>query len=278
MVKVKANTIDCRNYPDINFKWIGKRIDKIKTFIFFKELLAAGVFRAIRLVARLPFAFLLLFLLPRDKFIDLNEPHNYSWLLKNIRNYKILLFTYISRYSRNSSPILANAHFRLRGREWHMVLNLNEYTQCNYYFGNVNLPLLRLISNGTTNESFLDIGANVGLYSLAASELFGKVIAFEPDPRSLSLLKKNITLSKALTVSIAPIALSDKIGTAVLIIDPFNQGGSSLNTPGGNYSLKDEERNFLRKKPDSISESLSVQLERLDDYLVKCETKNIRLV
>ena len=160
-----------------------------------------------------------------------------------------------------------------------MVLNLNEYTQCNYYFGNVSSALLRLISNGRPHELFLDIGANIGLYSLAASNLFWKVIAFEPDPRSLPALKENITRSNACNVTVAPVALSDKSGTAALRVDPLNQGGSSLNVPGGSYSLKAAERDLSNWKSHSLTqEAFSVQTETLDAYLAKSEAHNIRLV
>jgi len=45
---------------------------------------------------------------------------------------------------------------------------------------------------------FLDIGANIGLYSLMGAQLVGaegKVFAFEPDPSNFALLRRNVELN-----------------------------------------------------------------------------------
>src|SRR5690242_8054034 len=46
-------------------------------------------------------------------------------------------------------------------------------------------------------DIFLDIGANIGLYSLIAAtrRLAGEVIAFEPDARSLGALQANLLIN-----------------------------------------------------------------------------------
>lgn len=61
---------------------------------------------------------------------------------------------------------------------------------------------------------FLDIGANVGLYSVGLSTRLGKhaltIHAFEPEPRYFALLKKNITMNAVPHVVLHNIALGDK--------------------------------------------------------------------
>lgn len=83
-----------------------------------------------------------------------------------------------------------------------------------------------------------DIGANVGYYSVLASKMVGvkgKVYAFEPDPNSVKLLKKNIALNKCRNVVVVPYAVGGKDGAAILSIDEANPGESYL---GGNGTKK----------------------------------------
>lgn len=61
-------------------------------------------------------------------------------------------------------------------------------------------------------QTFLDIGASVGYYTLIASRLVGpkgKVFSFEPSKESLDLLDKNISANNASNVKVFPFALSD---------------------------------------------------------------------
>ena len=52
-----------------------------------------------------------------------------------------------------------------------------------------------------------DIGANLGQYTLHLSKLCTHVVAFEPDPRSLKLLKKNVKGNKLSNVCIKQMAI-----------------------------------------------------------------------
>jgi FkbM family methyltransferase len=52
-------------------------------------------------------------------------------------------------------------------------------------------------------ETFIDVGAHIGYYSMLASKIVGpkgRVIAFEPSPRNFSYLVANITLNRATNV------------------------------------------------------------------------------
>lgn len=62
-------------------------------------------------------------------------------------------------------------------------------------------------------DVILDVGANSGLYSIFYSKLTGaegKIYAFEPDPGTHSMLKKNLELNNCSNVKIYDFALSDK--------------------------------------------------------------------
>lgn len=62
------------------------------------------------------------------------------------------------------------------------------------------------------NDKVLDVGANIGAFTIkaATSVRNGQVIAIEPDPRNLNLLKQNVELNKLDNVKIVPSAVSDK--------------------------------------------------------------------
>lgn len=76
-----------------------------------------------------------------------------------------------------------------------------------------NMELLRLVlSRG--HYRFFDIGANIGVYTLLASEFPNAfVIAIEPHPSTFSLLKQNIELNARNNVMCLNIAVSDASGT-----------------------------------------------------------------
>jgi FkbM family methyltransferase len=67
--------------------------------------------------------------------------------------------------------------------------------------------LSRLLGPGDT---FVDVGANIGLYSLAAARIVGtggRVLAFEPSPRERQFLQRNVARNSLRQVSIDSRAL-----------------------------------------------------------------------
>src|SRR6266436_10400822 len=97
--------------------------------------------------------------------------------------------------------------------------------------------LERALSPGNT---FVDVGANLGIYTLVASRIVGpsgRVIAFEPSVQSLPLLQKNIMLNSLTNVTAFPVALSEKAGRVRLYHAGSCPSGNSLghhpSFPGG---------------------------------------------
>ena len=76
-------------------------------------------------------------------------------------------------------------------------------------------------------DLFLDIGANMGMYTLGLSRNFKYVIGYEPNPTMFELLKQNT--SKRKNVSLKRIALSDEDGKTMLFLDetPGRSNGSA---------------------------------------------------
>ena len=79
-----------------------------------------------------------------------------------------------------------------------------------YDFNNMRfLKLLLSVEGGT----FIDIGANIGVYTLIASEVANaRVVSVEPHPTTFALLKENVRLNARRNVSCLNAALSDRVG------------------------------------------------------------------
>jgi len=88
---------------------------------------------------------------------------------------------------------------------------------------------------------FVDLGANIGYFSLLAAKLVGpsgKVFSFEPEPKNYSYLKKNIDLNGYKQISAFQKAVSDKNGKTVLYVCDYDSGHHTINKYDGvkNYS------------------------------------------
>ncbi len=78
---------------------------------------------------------------------------------------------------------------------------------------------------------FIDLGANVGAYSLFVGLLAGpgaRILAIEPQTSLLTRLKDNIALN-GLDIRIASVAVADYDGVGDFVVDPNNLGFTSLN-------------------------------------------------
>jgi FkbM family methyltransferase len=83
-----------------------------------------------------------------------------------------------------------------------------------------------------SGDTFVDVGAHIGYYTLKAASTVGasgRVLAIEPNPRTLEQLKDNVQASNATAVTIFPFACSDSEGILELFAAPsVNTGESSL--------------------------------------------------
>ena len=76
----------------------------------------------------------------------------------------------------------------------------------------------------------LDIGANIGVFSLAAAQLPNvEVIAFEPSPRELQRLHRNVALNPDLPIIVMPYACGRESGTERMFqASSDNTGANSM--------------------------------------------------
>ena len=89
-------------------------------------------------------------------------------------------------------------------------------------------PRVKAVLKQIRGNLFVDIGANRGLYSRMLASNFKQIIAFEPNPYVLPLLKKKLPLN----VIIESVALSNEEGATTLHFDdkvrPFGGAGKIL--------------------------------------------------
>lgn len=112
-------------------------------------------------------------------------------------------------------------HFRLHNSvEQHRVLEKGGEEE-------VWSAFLRLLKPGDT---VYDIGASVGLYSVAAAAMFrlSRVLAFEPDPETRSHLRANIALNGLQNVQVIEWAIGEQEGTVELFTDGASGFAPSL--------------------------------------------------
>ncbi len=108
-----------------------------------------------------------------------------------------------------SVPILQGP---LRGKRW-IVGSQRHAFWLGCYEPDMQRQIAREISRGGV---FFDIGANVGFYSLLASNLVdpGKVYAFEPLPINVSYLRRHLYLNRRTNVEVLEVAVCDQEGEA----------------------------------------------------------------
>ncbi len=83
-------------------------------------------------------------------------------------------------------------------------------------------------------DTFIDVGANIGFYSLVASKLVGasgQVVSVEADPEIASRLKKHLGDNGCHNAQVFQLGISDRYETLKLSINQHgNRGGSSFLT------------------------------------------------
>lgn len=120
-------------------------------------------------------------------------------------------------------------------------------------------------------DTVIDVGANIGCFSMLASSLVGptgRVIALEPELSTFEQLRKNIALNQAENVTPLRLALSNDIGTTELY------SGDSMLFSSMFDSVDGRNMESLAQKVPTMSLSQLMWQEKFDhcDYLkLDCE-------
>jgi FkbM family methyltransferase len=105
------------------------------------------------------------------------------------------------------------------------------------YFDTQELAILESwIRDGFT---FVDVGANVGAYSLFVAAKAGpkaRILAVEPQPDVFDRLAYNIRQNPFGTIKAVACAVADRAGELTLFLDPRNKGESSVKIVGPSQS------------------------------------------
>lgn len=92
--------------------------------------------------------------------------------------------------------------------------------------------------------TFVDVGANIGIYSLHASRrlgISGRIHAFEPTQETFKILSTNIRVNRLGNIQTNKLALADKIGTLYLVAEGRPASNStSINTPCASSAISIE--------------------------------------
>jgi len=115
-----------------------------------------------------------------------------------------------------------------------MLLDVSKKTQRQIFLGRPYEEAVTSYVKKTLRpgDVFLDIGANVGYYSLLASKLVGgegSVVSFEPEDRNKTSLYQNIKINDFRNIKVFPVAVGEESGFNILNLNPLNEGGHSLN-------------------------------------------------
>jgi FkbM family methyltransferase len=110
--------------------------------------------------------------------------------------------------------------------------------------------VLKLLKPGST---FIDIGANIGDFSLLAASVAGsagRVLAFEPESTNCGLMKRNIELNGYKNIEVFQLALSDSNGEASLYLGD-----------------RCDYHSLLRDQPERKAGVIAVKTRTLDSFL-----------
>jgi FkbM family methyltransferase len=132
-------------------------------------------------------------------------------------------------------------------------VTLGDFLQQQIFFdGYYERPLVDWLKRSLRpTDVFWDVGANIGAISLVAAGLCHRVVAFEPDVRSLKRLRQNIAGNRLTTVEIVAGALGVEAGMATLYQAAVSNTGMT---------------SLIRGQSDVVGEQ-TVRVFRADDFV-----------
>tara|TARA_B100000902_G_C27256159_1_gene887944 strand:+ start:320 stop:1189 length:870 start_codon:yes stop_codon:yes gene_type:complete len=160
------------------------------------------------------------------KLIELSDKFFY---LLTKKNFKLYLIDLLEKESYKKINILGK-------KIYFFVPNALVNTRVNNIFTD-EPETINWINNFDKNDkiNFWDIGANIGLYSIYASQKFNniEITSFEPIPGNLKILSRNISINNLQNkIKISQFPLSDKENQYLKMVESDFLYGSALNVFG----------------------------------------------
>lgn len=192
----------------------------------------------------------------------------YSWkLLPNNKEYTNDEFKRVKRNGANFELQVSDY------MQWHVYANLPE-------------PLWHKSWDKITNNStILDIGANIGAFSIKTSKYLRqkkikhKLLSIEPNPSIAALLQKNISINPELSsfIEIELTAISDTCGDMYLDVDKANTGGGKLTSKitGTKVKVETLDSMVFRRNLSNVS-LIKIDVEGFEPNVLKGASKTIR--
>lgn len=182
-----------------------------------------------------------------------------------IRNY---FFEFYKKFIKNRPSLDNAATISKTNGGLTLKLSVKDWIQANLFFlGKYEysemLVLAKLLKK---DDTFIDLGANIGLYSLTASKivgLSGQVISFEPFAKNYNRLIENLKLNSQFTANVMPVKKAVGNSDKDLILYS-NEDDSNL----GMVSTK--EREHTHKEV--------VKSVTLDSYIENGNTQKVSLI
>jgi len=145
----------------------------------------------------------------------------------------------------------------LKDKKWYFRRGTSLWIPLGSYEDETAAWLQKKIQN---NSIFLDVGANLGYFSLLASYhiSLGKIIAFEPVDKNLEILNKNMKLNNVENVEVISKAVADSEGT----------GRFAVESNGANSHFEDIVLTHAQMKKEKTVE---VEITTLDTFCTRNE-------
>lgn len=149
------------------------------------------------------------------------------------------------------------------GKQFLLDLNACNQRLLSYYYGNLlrhyrtsplNQVMLDLAHRHSPPGTFLDVGGNLGLYSLLARDAGFDTVVVEAEPQHADFLRRHSDLYP----TVFSVAVGDEESTARFFVSESNPGGSSL------VSEKHDAPEAEDQKPSLYQSSIDVKVRRLD--------------
>ena len=161
--------------------------------------------------------------------------------------------------------ILKQVEYEHDGDSFCMELDISKAPDCGYYFYDLNPKLTEYLLKTRVGGTMLDVGANVGFYSLVASLCFKRVYAFEPCSTTFSRLEKNIRLSMKNHIHACPLGLSSRSGKTLMRIFEANPGNNTIEK----LHTSEVMHNYTHEEIDIIT---------LDEVATKFELEQVNFI
>jgi FkbM family methyltransferase len=124
--------------------------------------------------------------------------------------------------------------------------------------------------------TFVDIGANVGLFSLFVAAKAGpaaRILAIEPEPGNFARLTFNIVSNPPLPIEPVAVALGDHVGEVAIALNQRDRGGTRVQRNSDNNA--DIARvplkpliDLLREKNIATIDALKIDVEGMEDAVL----------